>query len=146
MSKLSNPSDTPEAISTHENPSDISSPIFSNVDVNDSAVTSESQHNQGRTERVSDNTGTLKEYANQNPSAGSPPKADLPEPPQPWQLVLEELQEIRQRITVLDKIERSTETHTQQLSGVVQRTSDLESAVETATARIKSLSDEVSTP
>lgn len=95
-------------------------------------------------EQVSDNTGNpLEGMPARGENTGTPPKDDPP--PQPWDLVLQEIKEIRQRVAVLDKIERSTETHTQQLSGIVQRTSDLESAMEAASEQIKSLSDEVST-
>lgn len=48
-------------------------------------------------------------------------------------------------MTTLPKIERSTELHTQQLAGVLQRTTALESAVSEATGKIRKLDDEVAT-
>lgn len=68
-----------------------------------------------------------------------------PKPGDPWFLAFQELKDIRTRVKTLDKIECSTELHTQQLSGIVQRTTELESTVGSATTKIKELNEVVST-
>lgn len=64
-------------------------------------------------------------------------------PGDPWHTTFQELRAIRQRIKTLDNVERSTELHTQQLGGVLQQTSDLETAIGSANERIKDLDAEV---
>lgn len=65
-------------------------------------------------------------------------------PEDAWHLVYQELRAIRERVASLEKIEKSTELHTQQLAGVIQRTSILEDSMGAATTKIKVLDQEVS--
>lgn len=74
-------------------------------------------------------------------------KDSLPpsKPDDPWHFVYQELRTIRERVASLEKIEKSTELHTQQLGGIVQRTSTLEKSMDTAKDQIGTLNEEVST-
>lgn len=73
-------------------------------------------------------------------------------PAEPWQVVLQDLQDIKTRLGTLEKIGKSTEAHTSQLSGLIRRTTDLETAVddlETTVdnneSQVKTLNAEVAT-
>lgn len=118
--------------------------VLLNINVSESVVIAKDSINkQSPTGQVGDNTGP--------PSPSVPPSVLEPPPPlppsqpgDPWHLAFQELKFIRQRVQTLDKIERSTEKHTNQLEGVVHRTAQLETTVKSSSSKIKELSDQVS--
>lgn len=59
--------------------------------------------------------------------------------------VINELLEIKQQVSKLDAIQASTDSLTEQLSGVTSRTAELETAVRTNAARLGEVNDQLST-
>lgn len=66
-------------------------------------------------------------------------------PEDAWHFVYQELRTTCERVASLEKIEKSTELHTQQLGGVVQSTSALEMSMDTMTTKIRALNEVIST-
>lgn len=64
-------------------------------------------------------------------------------PEDPWYPAFQELKEIRKSMVTIDNFERSTKIHSQQLAGVIQRTSKLESDLGDATNKVKDLGEEL---
>lgn len=110
---------------------------------NDNQTEKPSDKETSTIERVGDNRGnpdSLNEEADFSTESKLPPA----KPTDPWFPVYQELREIRKTTEPIENIERSTALHTQQLAGVIERTSKLETTLGTATVRIRELDDEVS--
>lgn len=102
-----------------------------------------SQSNQASPNDLSDNR-EVQNISKEKADSIPPSKQE-----EPWHVVYQELRAIKERVASLEKIEKkiekSTDLHTQQLSGVVQRTAALETSMGSAESKINTLNIEVTT-